>query len=179
MGVEFALTVALAQAGMSATAAAAAASFIVSATTTALVTAASSFAMSALQGKSGSSSSSSSSSTSPLTQQVQQAITYRRLVFGECRVSGPIVYASGTSNNKYLHMVIPLAAHEVEEIGEVWLDDDSIPTDYLDNDGNVTKGTYAGYVRIKKHLGTSTQTADSNLVSEDTEWTNVGQYMMV
>lgn len=106
------------------------------------------------------------------TQQVRQPITVRRYVYGEVRVSGPVVFAAGTSENKYLHLVIPLASHEVQSIDEVWLGDAVIPSDWLDGAGMVTTGDYSGKVRIKKHLGAPDQTADTDLVSEVTEWTS-------
>lgn len=106
------------------------------------------------------------------TQQIRQPITARRLVYGECRVSGPLVFAASTQENKYVHLVIALASHEVEEIGEIWFDNTSIPPDYLDGSGNVTDGRYDGLVRIKKHLGYDGQNADSDLVSEVAEWTS-------
>lgn len=105
------------------------------------------------------------------TQQFRQPVTERRLVYGEVRTSGPIVFASVSESNKYLHMIVALASHEVEEIGEVFINDVSIPIDDLDGDGIVQSGRYANLVRIKKYLGTDSQTADSDLVSEVSEWT--------
>lgn len=106
------------------------------------------------------------------TQQFKQAITARRIVYGEVRVSGPLLFVSTSdSKNQYLHLVIALAAHEVQEIGEVWFDAVSIPNDALDGSGNVTSGPYKNRARIRKFLGTSGQTADSFLAAE-TEWSS-------
>lgn len=112
------------------------------------------------------------SEASNRTQQLKQPITAHRHLYGYARVSGPLVFASSTDNNKYLHLVVVLAAHEVTEIGEVWLNDEAITDDMLDVDNIVTSGTFEGKVRIKKHLGTSTQTADADLVADVTEWTS-------
>lgn len=106
-----------------------------------------------------------------VTQQFSQPVVERRIIYGEARVSGPVLYAGVTDNNKYLHLVIALAGHEIEEIGEIIVDDDSIPPDYIDGSGNVIDGRYDGFMRIKKYLGTSTQTADPDLVAEVAEWT--------
>ena len=106
------------------------------------------------------------------TQQFRQAVTERRIIYGEARVSGPIVFASVSNNNKFLHLVIALASHEVEEIGEVLINDVSITDDMLDGSNIVDEGKYDGLVRIKKHLGTAAQTADSDLVSDVGEWTS-------
>lgn len=106
------------------------------------------------------------------SQQFRQAITERRIVYGENRVSGPIVFPRVTGNNVYLNFVIVLASHEVEEIGECIIDEESITPDMLDGSGNVTSGKYSGLIRIKKHLGDPDQTVDTDLDSEVGEWTS-------
>jgi hypothetical protein len=105
------------------------------------------------------------------TQQFRQPVTERRIVYGEQRVSGPIVLASVTDNNRYLHLAIVLASHEVESIDEIFINDVSIPNDALDGDGTVNTGRYDGLVRIQKQLGTTAQTANSDLVSAVSGWT--------
>jgi hypothetical protein len=106
------------------------------------------------------------------TRQFRQPTPERTYVYGECRVSGAIAFIGSTDDNKYLHMVILLADHEINDIGEIIINDQSVPKDYLDNDGMVNAGVYAGKVRIKKHLGATNQLADSDLVSEVTDWTD-------
>lgn len=102
---------------------------------------------------------------------VRSSIAERRIVYGQAKVGGTMVFAESTgSKNKYLHLVVVVAAHEVEEIGDVYLNDELVGS--LDGSGNVTSGKYAGKVRIKKHLGSSNQAADSDLVSEVPNWTN-------
>jgi hypothetical protein len=87
----------------------------------------------------------------------------RRVVIGQTRVAGAILYAQVTgTKNEYLHLVEGLAAHECEEIGDILFNDEIVP---LDGSGNAT-GTYAGLVRITKHLGAASQAADANLVAE-------------
>lgn len=107
-----------------------------------------------------------------ITQQVRQPIVEHRIIYGQARVSGPLIFAGTTSNNKYLHTVVVLAAHELEAIDEVWINDTPIAVDGVDGSGVVNDGGfYDGLVRIKKHLGTAAQTADTDLVSEVSEWT--------
>lgn len=106
------------------------------------------------------------------TQQFRQPVTERRIIYGEYRASGPVVFIAVSDNNKYLHMVIVLASHEVEEIGEVFINDVSVPTDALDGSGNVTSGQYANRVKIVKFLGASGQTAVADLVSASVGWTS-------
>ena len=104
------------------------------------------------------------------TQMVKQPITSRRAVYGQTRVSGPLAFIGTTESDQYLHLVVLLASHECQEITTVFLNDEALT---LDGSGNVTAPSrYNGKARVKKHLGTDTQTADSDLVSEVSEWTN-------
>jgi len=105
------------------------------------------------------------------TQQFRQAVSERKIIYGETRTSGAILYAGVTENNKYLHLVVEVASHEIEEIGEIFINDLSIPADDLNGSGVVQSGRYANLVRIKKNLGTASQTADSDLVNDVPEWT--------
>ena len=97
---------------------------------------------------------------------VKQPITPRRIIYGEERVSGPISFIEttddGGNENAFLHIVVVLAGHEVQAINNIYFNDELVP---LDGSGNAT-GKYANFVRIKKHLGSPTQVADSDLVSE-------------
>ena len=104
------------------------------------------------------------------TQMVKQPITSRRAVYGETRVSGPLALIESTNDDKYLHLVVLLASHECEAITTVYLNDEALT---LDGSGNVTAPSrYANLVRVKKHLGTTDQAADTDLVSEVSGWTN-------
>lgn len=104
--------------------------------------------------------------------QVRQPITARRTIYGKQRVSGPVLYMATTSNNRFLHLIIGLAGHEIEAIDDVLFNDVVIHSADLDGSGEVIgSGFYSGHARIKKHLGTTAQAADSDLVSEVAEWT--------
>jgi len=91
---------------------------------------------------------------------VRQTDAPRQLIYGRQRVSGPLALLH--SSTPFLHMVVMLASHEIEEIEEVYFEDEYVP---LDSDGNA-KGRYEDHVKIIKHLGSSTQTADSDLMSD-------------
>lgn len=91
-------------------------------------------------------------------------------IYGETRVGGVVFYQTTTSSTKYLHRVIALAGHEVNAINDIYIDDEIIT---LDSNGNCTSPSkYANKIRIKKHLGTDDQLADSDLVAEASEWTS-------
>lgn len=111
-------------------------------------------------------------SASRRTQSFRQAITSQKMILGEIKVSGPMIFYSSTNGNQFHHIVIALAGHECEKIGTVYFNDVPIYEDQLDGSGNVTSGKFSGKARIKKHLGGAGQVADSNLVSEVPEWTN-------
>lgn len=106
-----------------------------------------------------------------ITRQVRQPITPRRMVYGEMRVSGPYAFIGSTSQNEYLHFILMMASHEVDQIGEIWVNDESVPMDYFNGSGDVTAGKYAGYMRLVKYNGTDTQGADPTMVSAFPEWT--------
>lgn len=107
-----------------------------------------------------------------LTRQVRQPITARRQVYGEMRVSGPYAFIGSTNENEYLHFILMLASHEVDGIGEIWLNDESITDDMLNGSGDVTSGKYSGYARITKKLGTAVQGAESNMLAAFPDWTS-------
>lgn len=100
------------------------------------------------------------------TQTIRQAITTRRVVVGEAQVGTVLTYYEPTDNNRYQHMVLVLCDGPVAAIDTVWIDGTAVGTDQLDGDGNVTAGKYSGKVRIKKHLGSLSATADADLVAE-------------
>lgn len=110
-----------------------------------------------------------------VTRQVRQALTPRRLVMGEVRASGPYAFIGSTSENQFLHMIIILASHEVDEIGEIWVNEDSIPIDNLETNGNVKSGKYfkdgQSYLRIKKFTGAAGQPACPDMIAAFPEWT--------
>jgi hypothetical protein len=86
-----------------------------------------------------------------------------------------IIYNANQSAvvNSFFHLVIALAGHQVQEIGDVMLGTDVITSAMLDAGGTVVQDKYAHYVRIKKYLGTADQTADADLVAESSgKWTS-------
>ncbi len=84
--------------------------------------------------------------------------------------AGMIVYSESSDNGRFLHQVIVVSACQVDAIDDVILNGYPIQNDHLDAAGNVIKGKYAGFVRIKKHLGAPGQQADPDLVREGPGW---------
>jgi len=99
----------------------------------------------------------------------RQPIAPHVVSYGRTRLGGTILYMESTSSNKYLHMVIALTGHEIDAVEEIYFNDATVP---IGGSGNVTSGQYAGKARVKYKLGTSDQTAFSDLVAESAgKWT--------
>ena len=116
------------------------------------------------------------SSLSTRSQMIRSPISARQAIYGQCKASGVIVYISTTGNkNQYLHLVIAIAGHECEELGDVYLNDEKIIT----GSGNTVDGgsRYLNKISIVKHLGTTPQTADAALIAATTGLTaDTGQW---
>ncbi len=119
-------------------------------------------------------------------QVTRSSVESHKLVYGMLRVAGPLVYVNTTNAQVYianvkkkmtkrsnvLHMVIPLACHEIEDIVSITIDEKVVA---LDADGFVTTAPYvttyprAGgithHILVKKHLGNVDQPADPDLMA--------------
>ena len=98
---------------------------------------------------------------------------FHEVVYGEVRKGGVVTFQEVTNSNQFFHQVIIVAAHEVESLGDIYLNGELSP---INSNGMVTGGTYANKVHIYKHLGDQT-TADSGLVSAtsvDSNFKNLG-----
>ncbi len=58
-----------------------------------------------------------------LTQNVLLSDAPRRLIYGTRRVGGTFVHIGQSDDNKYVHLIIPLATHKVKSISTIWLND--------------------------------------------------------
>tara|TARA_Y100001972_G_scaffold28349_1_gene34866 strand:+ start:775 stop:3627 length:2853 start_codon:yes stop_codon:yes gene_type:complete len=104
-------------------------------------------------------------------QMIKQPTQPRRAVYGTVRVSGLLAHIESTNSDRFLHLVVTLASHEVQSISAIRLNDVQLT---LDGNGNCTAPSrYAGLVRIKTHSGTDDQIADTDLVAESQSgWTS-------
>jgi len=109
------------------------------------------------------------------------------VIYGEVKVGGAIIYDEATgTNNKFLHRVIAVAGHEIDSFVNFYINDELAT---VDGGGNVTypnqyRKDAEGFlgtalnpagnplIRINTHLGSPTQVADEDLVSESSEWDN-------
>ncbi len=96
----------------------------------------------------------------------------RLFVYGETGVAGHIIKTAATGeNNKYMHIICALGdGGEYESIEEVRLSTEPVT---LDGSGNVTSpAKWANKARIETALGSESQAAFSNAVSEIAGWTS-------
>ena len=106
-------------------------------------------------------------------------IGLRQVIYGTVRVGGNVVFMETTSgtndDNAFLHLIIAFAGHEVNSIGQIYFDDHALQ---LDSNGDTASNdskyyVNSSHVRVIKKLGTTTQTAVTELVNEsDNKWTN-------
>lgn len=79
--------------------------------------------------------------------------TPQEYVYGQVRKGGVITYMKTTgSNNKYLHMIIVLAGHIVEEIGDIYINDEVVTLGAATSDGVqfVTSEPWASKIMLVK-----------------------------
>ena len=94
--------------------------------------------------------------SSARTQMIRQPITSHRIIYGQVRVSGPItfvftsIYPTGAANSQ-LQLIVTLAAHECEEVGEVWLDEEILPA-FVDP---TPSGRWASNAKFYRSRGTT------------------------
>ena len=93
----------------------------------------------------------------------REATAAADFVYGQVRKGGVVTYYESTgANNKFLHQIISLAGHEVEEIGDIYIDDQIVT---IDSGGFVTGDTWSSKVRIEKFDGSQTA-ASVDLLAE-------------
>lgn len=119
----------------------------------------------------------------------RSAIEYRKAVYGQAIVSGPIVYNNVAGDNReHLYYVVALADGEISEITSFYIDGDEIPVADVNwtpgnngadgsGTGNVTTSTFVGNdsataVRIRWARGHANQVAMTALSGTFSDWTS-------
>ena len=102
-----------------------------------------------------------------ITQTTREPASPRQLIYGQVRVGGQVVFLSHSGDdNKYLHLAIAFATHEIESYEEIWFNDNRIWTlsgGFVDDWGT--------YVTIDRKFGTEGQAASTDLVNANVLWT--------
>jgi hypothetical protein len=82
-------------------------------------------------------------------------------IYGQRRAGGTRSFmATGGTDNAYLYLVLVLCEGEIQEIGDVYI-----------NDVISTDARYSGLITINKHLGSDSQAADTMLTGAGIDWT--------
>lgn len=105
----------------------------------------------------------------------RQPVTARRMVYGQAKLSGPILFMHTTNNDDILHLIIGMAGHEISSYESFWIEDEEVELDGDPTTGLRTVNTtkYANDIKIQAYLGTSDQSANANLISEASDkWTS-------
>ena len=102
---------------------------------------------------------------------VRQPIAAHRVIYGQVRVGGVISFLHTTDDNQYLHQLVTIAGHEVNSIGQLYLDD--LSATVSSNTVNDTK--FATFVDV--YTGVGTTAGDSALhtaliANSGSKWTS-------
>lgn len=107
----------------------------------------------------------SASGSSGLLTNGKGATDPSQVVYGQVRKGGTVTFLESTgNNNKILHQIIVLANHEVEEIGDIYLNDEVVTMSNED----VTSDPYNGFLKIYKHTGNQTS-KESNFANSSSD----------
>lgn len=97
------------------------------------------------------------------------------VIYGKTKVGGVVVYKETTDNDKFLHMIVAIAGHEVDEIEEVYFDDVELgfgQTKSAALNEVTSPEQYDGKAFVYRHVGTDDQLADPQLIqASDNKWT--------
>jgi hypothetical protein len=99
----------------------------------------------------------------------------KKLIYGQARMGGTIVFIDTTGDdNANLHLVIALAGHEVDDITEIYFNDEKVWNGSGTSSAGNINGTYVGdwgtYTTIQPYNGAQTS-SDSTLTNLSDLWT--------
>lgn len=119
----------------------------------------------------------------------RSSVEPHKVIYGTRRVGGNVVFMDTTDETTYhdaetgeeknykkdnaaLHLVIAMTGHEVDEIGDIYFDDEVVE---LDENGEAVDSKFqigkVPAIRVNKHLGHVNQLADATMVEEVEKWT--------
>ncbi|HQS18597.1 hypothetical protein [Reyranella sp.] len=109
---------------------------------------------------------------------VRQPTAPRQVIYGEARVGGVFGFMHATNSNKFLHLIVLCAGHEVHQFAQVWIGDEAFvahenagsaaPGDLvIDANGFVpSPSQFAGKLRVRPFKGAPGQVIDADLLAE-------------
>lgn len=78
---------------------------------------------------------------------VRSGVEPRHVLYGRDKISGPVVFMhSSGAKKEYLHLVVALAAHELDAIEKIYFNDVELPA--LDGGGFVTSGPFCKATKV-------------------------------
>lgn len=102
-----------------------------------------------------------------ITTTTREPASSRKIIYGRMRVGGQVVFISHSGeDNKYLHLAIAFASHEIQAYDEIWFNDNRIWTA-----SGGFQGDWGTYVTIDRKFGTAGQSASTQLVNANSRWT--------
>ena len=102
---------------------------------------------------------------------IRSNVSPRVAVYGEVRKAGTLVFAQTEgANNANLDLVLVLAPHPVQAIGDIYFNDELVGE--LAADGSVTTGRFAGRAWITKYTGTQTAADPGLMARHPSKWTS-------
>ena len=102
-----------------------------------------------------------------IQQTTREPASSRKIIYGRMRVGGQVVFISHSGDdNKYMHMAIAFASHEIQAYDEIWFNDNKIWTA-----SGGFQGDWGTYVTIDRKFGTAGQSASTQLVNANSLWT--------
>lgn len=106
----------------------------------------------------------------------RNTLVSRKIVYGQVKTSGAVVFMEATDNNENLHYIVTMAGHEITGVNSVFFNDQIVKTSLSEGVKYAVDATtdpdYSGKAWVTAHFGDEDQTADSNLVSETSMTTN-------
>lgn len=99
-----------------------------------------------------------------LTTSVRDAAAPREIVYGEVRKGGVITHLESTDDNRYLHMFVALAGHEIESVEGIYINDEDQTANWSRSSGLINGGSGTNWnnkVRVFAHLGAQTSATDT------------------
>lgn len=105
----------------------------------------------------------------------REATAFQDIVYGEIRKGGVMTYLESTGDdNKYLHMIISMAGHEINSFEQIYINDETVSTDA---DGYVTDSAWSDddgnkKILIKEFTGAANQNVYSTLsaITDGPQW---------
>ncbi len=96
------------------------------------------------------------------------------IIYGEAKVGGVVVFKDTTDNDKFLHIVVAIAGHEINDVTKVFFDADELGFLQTKTEGLnevQTPSQYEGKADVSRRLGTTTQQAHPDLLAQSANWT--------